>query len=434
MTGIVVIGKNSITNTPESACKNIAIGTGATSHHQAVVTSRPFSERSAFSVWLATSHESPANCSSVAFRILKELMSLDKLRDSLSAVDRQLVDLIAERQRLVGEIGRSKQTSGAGTRDYAREKDVLDMGRVQATELGVDPDLAEDILRQLIRSSLASQERDRVIAEGKGDGRHVLVIGGAGKMGGWFVEFFASQGYATSVADPGIEDGPGHFSDWTEAGVDFDVIVVAAPLAVSGRILAQLAVLKPPGLIFDIGSLKTPLIDGLRELQKAGCRVTSLHPMYGPDTRLLSGRHLIFCDVGSKEATAAAKELFSATMVEQLDMSVDDHDRLISYVLGLSHALNIVFFTALAESGEAAPKLAKMSSTTFDSQLLVSAAVAQDNPHLYFEIQNLNKFGLDPLDALCDASRRIRELVAAGDESGFVELMRKGREYLALRG
>ncbi len=361
-------------------------------------------------------------------------MSLDELRNNLSAVDKQLLELIAERQRLVGEIGRNKLTTGAGTRDYAREKDVLDMGRTQATDLGIDPDLAENILRQLIRSSLANQERDRVIAEGKGDGRSVLVIGGAGKMGRWFADFFASQGFATTVADPGIENGPGRYQDWTGAGVDYDVIVVAAPLAVSGRILAQLAVLKPKGLIFDIGSLKTPLIDGLQELRKAGCRVTSIHPMYGPDTRLLSGRHLIFCDVGSEEATAAAKDLFAATMVEQLDMSLDDHDRVISYVLGLSHALNIAFFTALAESGEAAPKLAKMSSTTFDSQLLVSAAVAQDNPHLYFEIQNLNKFGLGPLDALCDASQRIREVVAAGDEDGFVELMHKGKQYLALRG
>ncbi len=360
-------------------------------------------------------------------------MTLDKLRSRLSAVDSKLLELIAERQEIVGEIGRNKLESGAATRDYAREKDVLDMGRVQAESLGVDPDLAERILRQLIRSSLESQERDRVVAEGKGDGRRVLVIGGAGKMGRWFADFFTTQGFSTTVADRAVEDGPGQFGNWTDAGVDYDVIVVAAPLAVSGRILAQLAVLKPTGLVFDIGSLKSPLIDGLRELRSAGCRVTSLHPMFGPDTRLLSGRHLVFCDAGDAEATAAAKELFAATMVEQLDMGLEDHDRLIAYVLGLSHALNIAFFTALAESGEAAPKLAQMSSTTFDSQLLVSTAVAQDNPHLYFEIQNLNKFGLGPLDALCEAASRIRETVASGDEDAFVELMQKGREYLALR-
>ncbi len=361
-------------------------------------------------------------------------MSLDELRKNLSALDRRLVDLVAERQRIVGEIGKTKRTAGSGTRDYAREKDVLDMGRKQAQKMGVDPDLIEDLLQMLIRKSLESQERDRVVAEGKGDGRRVLVIGGAGKMGRWFADFFASQGFATTIADTIIDDGPARFRNWTDAGVDFDVIVVAAPLAVSGRILAQLAVLKPTGLVFDIGSLKSPLIDGLNELLTVGCHVTSLHPMYGPGTRLLSGRHLIFCDVGDAEATLAAKELFAATMVEQIDMGLEDHDRLIAYVLGLSHALNIAFFTALAESGEAAPKLAQMSSTTFDSQLLVSEAVAQDNPHMYFEIQNLNKFGLGPLDALCEAARRIRETVATGDEEAFVELMQKGRDYLALRG
>ena len=360
-------------------------------------------------------------------------MSLDDLRGDLSAIDQRLVELIAERQRIVAEIGKTKQSAGTATRDYAREKDVLDMGRAQAASMGVDPDLVENLLQMLIRTSLESQERDRVVAEGKGDGRRVLVIGGLGKMGRWFAEFFTSQGFATSIADPSAENGPSSFSNWTDAGVDFDVIVVAAPLAVSGRILAQLAVLKPRGLVFDIGSLKSPLLDGLKELRAAGCSVTSLHPMFGPDTRLLSGRHLIFCDAGDSEATAAAKQLFAPTMVEKIDMGLEDHDRLIAYVLGLSHALNIAFFTALAESGEAAPKLAQMSSTTFDSQLLVSAAVADDNPHLYFEIQNLNKYGLGPLDALCEAAMRIRETVASGDEQAFVELMDKGRDYLALR-
>ncbi|MDX1499690.1 MAG: bifunctional chorismate mutase/prephenate dehydrogenase [Woeseiaceae bacterium] len=361
-------------------------------------------------------------------------MSLEKLRSQLSAIDREIVKLVGERQRIVSEIGRDKQSRGAGTRDYEREKDVLEMARSNAAEAGVDPALAEELLKTLIRSSLASQERERVALEGKGGGLSALVIGGAGKMGRWFAEFFASQGFATTIADRSVDDGPGRFRNWTDAGVDYDVIAVAAPISTSGRILAQLAVLKPRGLVFDIGSLKTPLLDGLEELREAGCRVTSLHPMYGPDTELLSGRHLIFCDAGVPEATAAAKELFAATMVEQIDMGLADHDRLIAYVLGLSHALNIAFFTALAESGEAAPKLAQMSSTTFDAQLLVSAAVARDNPRMYFEIQNLNRYGLDPLDALCDAARKIREVVSTGNEAAFVELMEKGRDYLSQRG
>jgi chorismate mutase/prephenate dehydrogenase len=360
-------------------------------------------------------------------------MSLEDLRQALTSIDRQIVELIADRQKVVDDIGKSKQSTGRATRDYEREKDVLDSAREHAGSLGVDPNLAEEILTSLIRASLTHQERSRVEAQAAGDGRRALIIGGAGKMGGWFVDYFSSQGFLTVIADTSVKPGPGKCRDWRQAGTDYDVIVVATPMAVSGQVLADLAELKPEGLIFDIGSLKSPLKQGLAALRDAGCKVASLHPMYGPDTELLSGRHLIFVDAGCPEATIEAKALFSATMVEELDMSLDDHDRLIAYVLGLSHALNIAFFTALAESGEAAPKLAKLSSTTFDAQLLVSGAVAHDNPRMYFEIQNLNDFGMDPLDALCESAARIREVVADGDEEGFVELMHKGREYLATR-
>jgi chorismate mutase/prephenate dehydrogenase len=117
-------------------------------------------------------------------------------------------------------------------------------------------------------------------------------------------------------------------------------------------------------------------------------------------------------------------------MAEQVVMSLDDHDRLIAYVLGLSHALNIAFFTALADSGEAAPKLARMSSTTFDSQLDVASRVAQESPDLYFEIQSLNDYGAESLEALAKAVERIRTAVLSQDHDAFAALMRRGRDYL----
>ncbi|MBK6349574.1 MAG: prephenate dehydrogenase/arogenate dehydrogenase family protein [Proteobacteria bacterium] len=80
--------------------------------------------------------------------------------------------------------------------------------------------------------------------------------------------------------------------------------------------------------------------------------------MFGPDTELLSGQHVIFIDLGDAAALAEARALFGSTMADLVVMGLDEHDRLIAFVLGLSHALNIAFFTALAESGEAAPRLA----------------------------------------------------------------------------
>lgn len=359
-------------------------------------------------------------------------VTLDDLRRRLNEIDRQLISLVAERKAVSGEVARVKRTTGYPTRDYEREREVILGVRAIAAELGVSPALAEELLRLLIRSSLTTQEQASVAARGAGTGRRALVIGGGGKMGGWFVGFLASQDFAVEVADP--ISGPAgvpRVEDWRKADLNqYDYIILATPLGITDAILRDLALRRPRGVIFDVGSLKSPLRSGLLALKSHGCRVTSVHPMFGPDTELLSGRHVIFVDLGHAGALASARELFAPTMAEQVVMSLDDHDRLIAYVLGLSHALNIAFFTALAESGEAAPKLARMSSTTFDSQLDVASRVAQESPDLYYEIQSLNDYGAESLEALAQAVERIRTAVLTQDHDAFAALMRRGRDYL----
>jgi chorismate mutase/prephenate dehydrogenase len=359
-------------------------------------------------------------------------VTLDDLRRRLNDIDRQLISLVAERKAISSEVARVKRATGHPTRDYEREREVILRVRGVASELGVSPALAEELLRLLIRSSLTTQEQASVAARGAGTGRRALVIGGGGKMGGWFVGFLTSQGFAVEVADPsGTPAGVPRVEDWHNADLNqYDYIILATPLGATDAILRDLALRRPTGVVFDVGSLKSPLRSGLLALQSHGCRVTSLHPMFGPDTELLSGRHVVFVDLGHSEALASARELFAPTMVEQVVMSLDDHDRLIAYVLGLSHALNIAFFTALAESGEAAPKLARMSSTTFDSQLDVATRVAQESPDLYYEIQSLNDYGAESLDALAKAVERIRTAVLSQDHGAFAALMRRGKDYL----
>jgi chorismate mutase/prephenate dehydrogenase len=363
----------------------------------------------------------------------RDPVTLEDLRQRVTDIDRQLITLVAERKAVSEEVARVKRASGTPTRDYQRERDVILGVRSMASEQGVSPELAEQLLRLLIRSSLTTQEHASVVARGAGTGRRALVIGGAGKMGHWFVGFLASQGFSVEVADPAARDaaeGAGRVADWRSTDLKHDFIVLATPLGTTDAILKDLALRRPPGVIFDVGSLKSPLRAGLLALKSHGCKVTSVHPMFGPDTELLSGRHVVFVDLGNEAALAAARELFAPTMAEQVVMSLDDHDRLIAYVLGLSHALNIAFFTALAESGEAAPKLARMSSTTFDAQLDVASRVAQESPELYYEIQSLNDYGAESLEALSQAVERLRTAVLSQDHTTFVALMRRGRDYL----
>ena len=140
---------------------------------------------------------------------------LDELREQLNDVDQRLIEAVAERQRIVAQISASKIASGRSTRDYQREKAVIQLARSRAHECGVDPDVAESLMSTLIRTSLTSQERARVAATGAGSGQCVLIIGGSGKMGGWFTEFFQSQGFDVTVADPREPTIPcRHVHDW----------------------------------------------------------------------------------------------------------------------------------------------------------------------------------------------------------------------------
>ncbi|MDP9014518.1 MAG: bifunctional chorismate mutase/prephenate dehydrogenase [Pseudomonadota bacterium] len=361
-------------------------------------------------------------------------MTLDELRTALTELDEQLLNLVARRQALSENVASVKRATGQATRDFGREREVILRGRNTAQRLGISPDLAETLLRQLIQSSLATQEHARVAAHAHGSGKRAVVIGGRGKMGGWFADFLASQGFSVTIADPcGAVPGFGFLAEWEKDALDFDLIVLATPLGVTSSLLLTLAARAPRGLIFDLGSLKTPLRPGLDALVKAGCRVTSLHPMFGPDTDLLSGRHVIFIDLGNAAALREAQDLFAPTMAERVVMGLDEHDRLIAYVLGLSHALNIAFFTALAESGEAALRLGQLSSTTFDAQLDVASRVAGESPDLYYEIQALNDYGGESLLALSEAVERLITVVKTKDADAFAALMNRGRAYFDVR-
>ena len=156
--------------------------------------------------------------------------SLEQLRQQLDRLDSEIVTLIGRRQAIAREVAAAKRATGYPTRDYQREREVILAARQRAAQEGLSPDVAEKVLRLLIRSSLTTQEQVSVAAHGVGNGRRALVIGGAGKMGEWFVRFMASQGFDVLVADPAAGESAGaHVADWrTLDDLDvFDFIVVA---------------------------------------------------------------------------------------------------------------------------------------------------------------------------------------------------------------
>lgn len=357
---------------------------------------------------------------------------LKQLRNRLDEIDTGIIDLIAERLAVVKSIGDHKLKTGAPLRHFEREREVIERGIDRAASHGISTRLAREVLETLIHHSIGDQETHQLAQSAHGQGERALVIGGLGRMGLWMAHYLDTVGYQVDVADPVESESPFTVvDDWESAVDDYDLIVVAVPLRPSNAVLHRLAELRPRGLVFDIGSLKSPMVSGLRALADAGCRVCSVHPMFGPNEIGLSGRHILFCDVGNADALADARALFAHTAAECVDLSLAEHDEVMAWVLGLSHLVNIAFASALAGSGEAVPLLRRISSSTFNSQLKVAAQVVSENPHLYFEIQQGNAMTGEVVGQFRRVLDDLARAVRVGDEISWVRTMEKANSRIA---
>ncbi|MEM9173505.1 MAG: prephenate dehydrogenase dimerization domain-containing protein, partial [Pseudomonadota bacterium] len=129
-------------------------------------------------------------------------------------------------------------------------------------------------------------------------------------------------------------------------------------------------------------------------------------------------------------ANERARALFAATMATPIDMDVDEHDRMIAFVLGLSHATGIAFVDALANSGLPGEALMALSSPTYDALLGLGRTLVHENPELYFEIQSLNDFGSESLSVLRESIGRLAGAVDRNDVHAFVSAMQAGRQFV----
>lgn len=355
-----------------------------------------------------------------------------ELRQRLDVIDSRIVELIAERQAVVTTIGEHKLKTGLPLRHYEREREVIERGVARAETLGLEGAVAREILQTLIHHSLSNQETHKLVSSDHGQGQRALVIGGLGRMGAWMSRYLDMVGYRVDVADRIKGATPfQQVDDWQGIVHDYDLIVVATPLRPSNDILLRLAELKPECLVFDIGSLKSPMREGLDAMRLNGCRICSVHPMFGPNDIGLSGRHILFVDVGDAAALAEAHALFAHTAADCVELSLEEHDEVMAWVLGLSHLVNIAFAGALARSGEAVPLLKQISSSTFNAQLDVATRVVTENPHLYYEIQQGN---INTAQVSAHFRNVLDELVTAvadQDEEVFIQLMQAARQRLA---
>lgn len=343
---------------------------------------------------------------------------LDGARRRIEALDADLVRLAAERVAAAREAGRAKAELGQPTVDFARERAVLERARQAAADAGLDAGVAEDLLMRLIVASTTRQETDRVAAAGLGAGKTAVVVGGAGRLGGWLTAFLRSTGHDTFVLDPAA---PAQLDAARRQLRSAGLVLVAVPPSEAARLYDAWAADPPRGVVADVCSVKAPLLGALRRLAAAGVHVASFHPMFGPSAAVLRDCDVVLCRTGDAVAEQAVRDLFAPTSARLVEVGLEEHDRLMADVLSLAHAAAIAVATSL-------PGAPVAQSTTYRRLRDVAASVVRESPQVYYEIQAGNPHSLDAIDRLAANLARLRASIAAKDADSFAALLAEGRQ------
>jgi len=95
--------------------------------------------------------------------------NIGKFRRSIDNIDHALIHLLAERFKLTQKAGEAKARLNLPTSDTTREEEQAQRLRELATRTGLDPDIAEKILRYIIGLVLENHEKIKASKE-KTDG------------------------------------------------------------------------------------------------------------------------------------------------------------------------------------------------------------------------------------------------------------------------
>ncbi|MCY4729180.1 chorismate mutase [Natronomonas gomsonensis] len=88
-------------------------------------------------------------------------MDLDELREEIQTIDREIVELIAQRTYVAESIAAVKREQGLPTTDESQEQAVMDRAGDNAQRFGVDDNLVKAIFRLLIELNKVEQRESR---------------------------------------------------------------------------------------------------------------------------------------------------------------------------------------------------------------------------------------------------------------------------------
>lgn len=346
---------------------------------------------------------------------------LEALRRRIDAVDAGLVDLLAERRELVGQVAELKRARNLPLYHPAREEDLISRRREQGRRAGLDPDLVEDVFRRLLRSSRVAQSRS-LSDHGVRPGAAVLLVGGGGSMGRALQGWFRTAGYDVRVLER---------EDWgraAELAAGADLAVLAVPIDATAEAAQRLGPQLPPTCVLaDITSVKAAPLRAMLEAHPGP--VLGLHPMFGPTTATMDKQIVVVTPGRGEESSRWVLEQLAAWGAVLVRATAEEHDEAMAVVQALRHFATFAFGQFLCRQGVPLARTLDFSSPIYRLELgMVGRLFAQD-PELYAEIIFATPERRALLRRYLESVSANLAMIEAGDKEGFCGEFRSIAEW-----
>ncbi|MHC5001761.1 MAG: bifunctional chorismate mutase/prephenate dehydrogenase [Planctomycetota bacterium] len=348
---------------------------------------------------------------------------LPVLRAMIDAVDREMLQLLARRNGLVGEVARYKREHRVPIRDHGRERELIADLRRRAEPLGLSPEVIESMFRLVLWASRDRQAALKAEVPPEVEPQTVAVIGGHGAMGRCVAELFADLGHAVMVADLDTQ------LTADEAAANADVVIVSVPIEQTVPVIRRLGPLvRPDALLADVTSIKSAPVAAMLEATRAS--VVGTHPLFGPSVHSLQGQRIVVTPGRGETWRDWLESMLRARGLTIKVCTPEEHDRAMAVVQVLTHLATEVWGGALRRLDVPIEQTLDFTSPVYLMELLMTARHFGQSPGLYASIQMSNPLREQVTEAFLDAARAHKSIVDNGDMAAFEQAFAEVRDFL----
>lgn len=242
------------------------------------------------------------------------------------------------------------------------------------------------------------------------------IIGGKGKLGSAFAEYFSGKGFSVLVSDVNTK-----LSN-IDLAKKSDIVIICVSIEKTEDVIQEVAPhIRKDSLLMDFTSFKSRPVQCMMEHFSGA--VLGAHPLFGP-SNLSAGQTMVLCSGRGKKWQKRMEEILCEFQIVKL--SPKEHDQSMALVQGVQHFMETVYGATLAKIGIPASLLLSVSSPIYRLQMSVVGRVLSQDEALYSRIVYGSEYSKDAIRIFTELAQQI----AAGEGSVFEESFAKSREFL----